>query len=87
MMRDCVMASAENNRQIIVRFSLRDPKRDFGLTVGEAQSFKLFDAFMEWFFFRSRSRPVICCIHANWSKVAVKRSVHDGGDVDLMLAV
>lgn len=45
MVRNCVTARAKNNCQIIVRFSLRDPKRDFRLTSGQAQSFKPLDVF------------------------------------------
>jgi hypothetical protein len=34
MVRNRVRARIENNCQIVVRFSLGDPKRDFGLTPG-----------------------------------------------------
>lgn len=70
MVRNGVTAHVENNCEISVRFPLRDPKRNFSLAPGEAQSFKPLDVFTERLLFGRRHviRHVQHRIH--WSNPA-----------------
>jgi len=61
MVRRGPFSEAEDDCQFVIRFSLRDPKRDLRLAAGEAQRFKALDVLKERFFFRGR--PVVSRIH------------------------